>query len=859
MSNERWVWAMSLGMMVVALAACQPTASGCTTEGCPATATCNTGSGQCEPLSQCGSGADCSPGEACLGGTCSSCTTNVRCTADLTTCDPVKSDCATCVNDASCGGAFPLCGSSGCTACRTDADCGGGTPHCAYRWCVQCESDGDCPTGTGCEAGTCASPCTYDSDCGPAAPYCNGGACLRCRTEQDCPAGEACYEGSCRAALAGDTCRGAIELPLPGGSAVVKGRISSAWRADSQRPEVLWAVDAFYRVTVTEEGVLNADLSLTGLLPEGKVTLYRGECGALFPLGSGAASVKGIVVVPGTYYVAVTVQPQGADTYTLRVYTSPGSRVVGNHCDKPQLLTVGAPGGSTQTVQGTTAGLHPVLPDFCDEVFAPLPDAVYSFELQERSHVAVNLTPVEPGTDLSLAVVEDCYTRQMSCGGSSTPGRAKSWADGPLEPGRYFIHVRTQAAPGPFALTVTATPWARNGTCQTALPLSFVDGVLSASGDVRYTDSGYLGCSTSNTPRLTYTFSTRGLGDRSMVLELTGEQGAQPPSSFITTACRTPEDPGAACTDYSSNQEPRGRMEVPFLPEGDYSLQLAGSSNSGPFSLRAVLGPAHPLPANDTCAGAAVVPLTGGTFLVSGDTRGARHQQSARCNGEYSSLQGRDVVYRVPISGKGRLEATLKPTTPDYDATLHMDLGCNVSSFTCADAQGPGGEERMVNRLNDAYDTDAFLWVDGQDGTEGAFTLSGRWVPAPAHDTCAGAQVLTVGTAVSGTLEAAFADSGAGPCSLPFAPDLFYTFTAPSNGTATVTLTPSGFDGVLSAQTPCATASWEDVCHGTVNAGGVGAAETATFSVQRNTQYVVVVSGATAESDGGFSLAVSIQ
>ncbi len=863
MSNARWAWALSLGVMVIALTACQPTVSGCTAEGCSANETCNSESGQCEPLRQCGTAADCSPGQACQGGTCASCTTNVRCTADLTTCNAVTNDCAACVADANCGGAFPYCVREGCASCRTDADCGGGTPRCVNRWCVQCKADGDCPSGTACKSGTCASACTSDSQCGPAAPFCNQGACLRCRTEQHCPAGEACYEGTCRAVLPGDSCRAAIDLPLAAGNTLIKGRVSYVWHADSQKADVREFSDVFYRVTVTEELSLNADLTLTGTLPEGDVKIYRGECGALFRLGFDTASIKDLVLLPGTYYVVVSVRPVLTGPYTLRLQASPVSRAVGNHCDKPQPLTVGAPGGSTQTVQATTAGLFPVVPDFCDENGTARPDAVYTFELQERSNVAVDLTPLEPSGDFTLTVVQDCYTRQQTCGGDSAPGRVRTWESGPLEPGRYFVHVRTLAAPGPYKLRVTTIPWARNSTCQAAVPLSITDGVLSTSGDARYTDSGYLGCSTTSARRLTYTFSTRGLGERSMVVELTGEQGRQHPSVSIATACLSPENAGQVCKDYATYQEIPGRMEVPFLPEGDYSLQVIGtgylSTATGPFNLRAVLGPAYPLPANDTCSGATVVSPVSGTFQVNGDTRGATHHQSARCNGTYSPLMGRDVVYRIPISGRGRLEATVKPTTPGYDATLNMDLGCNLSSSYCSDAQGVGGEERMARRLNDAYDEDVFLWVDGQGGTEGAFTLSGRWVPAPAHDTCAGAQVLTVGTAVSGTLEAAFVDSGAGPCSLPFAPDLFYTFTAPSNGTATVTLRPSGFDGVLSAQTPCSTPVWQDVCHGTVNAGGVDAVETVSFPVQRNTPYVVVVSGESPESDGTFSLSVAIQ
>jgi hypothetical protein len=669
--------------------------------------------------------------------------------------------------------------------------------------------------------------------------------------------------------LPGDTCRTAIGLAFGGGSVEVRGGVSADYRADSAvrdyRGEDKW-VTVFYRVQVATEGGLNADVTPDGFLSDARVRIYGGSCDALIVRSLEGRSLRDVYVTPGTYYVAVRVDTFATRTFTLKLSRSESSRAVGNHCDKPEPLPVGAAGGSQAVVEGTTVGLHPVLPDACDESWPPQPDKVYELVLRERSHVLLEVRSLDDTSAFDIAVAQDCLT-EGQCPSRPLPRETFVWQQGPMEPGRYFVRVRGNRAPGPFWFRATVTPWPANDTCAAPTLVPFVNGALELRGDLRFTGEGGNVCHGS-VRQLHYRLSTRGLGARSLVVDVGREGEGGTVFAALSTEC--PTDAPApttrvACAEGDGDPSGPKHLEVPYLPEGDYFLQVyAFYSDTRLFQLRAALGPAWPPPANDTCAGAVMLtPDASGHFSATGDTRGANANHSDYCSGQADEPRpGRDVVFQVPGPARGRLEVTVRPTSAGYDPVLFVDRSSScstTSSGECANAAGVGGEEHYGQKIEQTGFSHPFtLWVDGRGGTEGTFSLSGRLILPPANDVCAQAQTLTPGgAAVQGSLEAVYSDGQLG-CGIPYGPDLFYAFTAPSNGTAVVTLQPTGFDGVLAAGSLCDSSSFQN-CVGSVNAAGNGGQETLSFAVTRNTRYLVRVGGSNLESDGTFSLSLRMQ
>ena len=107
---------------------------------------CNGASGAPQQGSHCEGKEDCaSSGLLCVGGYCSSCSTDDDCgEVGFGAC---RNDgvCVECLHDAECPASIPWCLRSGrCAECLTDSDCWDGAPICDQGKCVPCGEDGAC-------------------------------------------------------------------------------------------------------------------------------------------------------------------------------------------------------------------------------------------------------------------------------------------------------------------------------------------------------------------------------------------------------------------------------------------------------------------------------------------------------------------------------------------------------------------------------------------------------------------------------------------------------------------------------------------------------------------------------------------
>ena len=161
--------------------------------------------------SGCATHADCSGGEACIGGQCVAapfCMANRDCPSDMACSDGRCAD-VSCARSADCG-ADRVCTSGHCVEppvdhCDGPGDCPGGACDLATNRCVldveACGDGGACPADEICAEGACvAPPCEADGDC-RGGRYCTGeGVCAPgCRVEPDnCDLERRCDPGTRR-------------------------------------------------------------------------------------------------------------------------------------------------------------------------------------------------------------------------------------------------------------------------------------------------------------------------------------------------------------------------------------------------------------------------------------------------------------------------------------------------------------------------------------------------------------------------------------------------------------------------------------------------------------------------------------
>jgi len=133
-----------------------------------------------------------------------------------------------------------------------------------------------------------------------------------------------------------------------------------------------------------------------------------------------------------------------------------------------------------------------------------------------------------------------------------------------------------------------------------------------------------------------------------------------------------------------------------------------------------------PAPANDTCAGAPVVPSGEGLYVYTGDTTYASNDYDAdSCFGTLGH-NGPDVAYEVTVPGNCRVCPTLYQSTMTWNGGVYLIEDCADSAGTClAGASGwlTGGDDETFC-YEDTQTKTYYIIVDGRDGGgAGAFTL----------------------------------------------------------------------------------------------------------------------------------------
>jgi len=202
-----------------------------------------------------------------------------------------------------------------------------------------------------------------------------------------------------------------------------------------------------------------------------------------------------------------------------------------------------------------------------------------------------------------------------------------------------------------------------------------------------------------------------------------------------------------------------GAGDATVIPHSDGLPRTdAGAGSDAPASL----WDAGPAPANSLCNAPQPLTLSGGKVTVSGDTFPAVNEfdSDLTCNSMLGPYPGPQVYFRVALAAGKTYKLTVAPDK--FDVALYAFPGataCDAAAINAAcashvrdtpDAKPYAGKaEAML--LAPQQSADWIIAVDSYNPLEaGTFSLSVEEFTPPTNTTCAAAEAITVGQAVSG-------------------------------------------------------------------------------------------------------------
>ena len=434
---------------------------------------------------------------------------------------------------------------------------------------------------------------------------------------------------------------------------------------------------------------------------------------------------------------------------------------------------------------------------------------------------------------------------------------------------------------GAYRLRITPydpVPPPTNDTCSAAkvlvMPTNAI-GVIREQGDTSAATNDALGCSASG-PDLVYQFNL--LQPRQVLARVTPLAGSSlRPVTYLrpTGACSSEAAGDQLQCQVASSPGSSVTTVIPNLPIGTWSFWVDGAlGTGGPFDLQHEFALPPAPPPNDACAGAIPLSLASGAVNAQGTTLGANVDTNT-CTIPLGTPSP-DVVYQVTMPLTKSLSIDLKATVGSSlkpVATLRSPGACSSTAaadqLACSWATDPQFIERAVSTIPQLDAGVYFLWVSGDDGSQGPFSLrlsTSDTIPPPSNDVCSPGlpPLLAPGVPQVGDTRGAKNDDYASGCNLPLfadgivANDVVYRFTLATTQSVTLTVVPDPTEGQLfrpvmyvrSGSSSCSVSSATKGCTVAASYGG-----TATLTINNLVAgtYTAWVDGA-GQSSGKFTI-----
>jgi hypothetical protein len=269
----------------------------------------------------------------------------------------------------------------------------------------------------------------------------------------------------------------------------------------------------------------------------------------------------------------------------------------------------------------------------------------------------------------------------------------------------------------------------------------------------------------------------------------------------------------------------------------------------GPFTLTWNLGPA-----NDAFINAAILSGTSGSANGTNVLATAEPFEPASCVAACGTAPNGPThtgwyEWTAPADGTATFDTC---SNPNFDTTMAVYTGYPLDSLTRVtdneDAAGCGTGAQSKVTFQATSQTFYYVQVDGFGTVTGTFTVS--WslgpVPRPPNDSFSGSLPIAGqfgsigGTNAGATVEASEPATCAFTCTGGPNSTVWYMWTAPKNGTATLDVCGANFDTMLAVYTGSAVGSLNRV---TDNDDSCGLQSSITFPVTANTVYRIQVDG----------------
>lgn len=693
---------------------------------------------------------------------------------------------------------------------------------------------------------------------------------------------------------ANDTCAGAETLQFFGTRAVTVGSTvlgsNDAIGPSCSPTAAATGNDLVYTYDV--DGGSNVSITVrplggSSLVP---VVSVRPACAsAMNELGCSAATTAGetrTVSLPnhpaGQYAVIVDSANSTTGSFQLEVTKTP--IVPNDTCAAVQSLIFA---GAVATATGDTTfaandnALTDATPSCSASARTSGQDVVFSYTLTQARDVTVSVTPTGlsptfwPVLSIRNACTNGATNAELSCVSPNASMQARTTlVNQPA--GTYVVWVDSAAQTnGPFQLevvTAAPTPPPTNDTCATPQALVFTGNVATVSSSTLQAANDNFAfdisptCSSTarqNGRDVVYSFTLAAPQDVTIDLTPTAGSLLRPVLYVRRGSCNSQllgdelvclEQVGPAHTVLTN------------LPIGTYWLFVDGAGgSSGNFTLNVTKASATPSPSNDECTGLLPLTFTNDVATVVGTTFGASNSNTSSDNAPACGTDfiprrwGRDLVYSYTLASAKDVEVRVTSGSGSTFAPVtyvrgpgQCTLGFAGNELACGASNGPGSA--LVYLPNQAAGTYP-LFVDSNSYETGVFTLVVRQLPPtlpPTNDTCTAPQAVSPGaTGVNGSTVGARNDYSIGSnpryataCGNSFMDgrDAVYSFTAPSSGTFTATVTPQGqFDPALLQLGGCSAAQ----CLRSADTAGPGAAEAISFTASTGQTVFFVVDSAT--------------
>lgn len=560
-----------------------------------------------------------------------------------------------------------------------------------------------------------------------------------------------------------------------------------------------------------------------------------GEKGAELACTFERSVVPGTLIVerlnPGTYYLFVDGYSSATNgAFSLAVTRSDPPAPIGHDtCRGAQLLTLD-PATRKVTVNGTTreAG-HDYAGSCAGASGHGGPDVVYTFHLDRNSGFVAKVTrdPASTNFKPALYLRRDCLssaaTDELGCG--NMDGNGVAIVDLPsLAEGDYSLIVDGLGGSfGDFTLELQASAPFTNDSCVSPELLTFVNGVATVSSTLRHaTDDGDGLCNSSSGVDVVYMFVTSS-ELKFQAVATPDAMSAVRPNLYLRTSCQD-QATELACVKTSDSGTPVS-LVVNRLPAGTYYLWADSymSSSRGPFTMTVTLIDPTNAPGNDVCSGSELLPIDSTTRKVKvvGNTSEAANRYKGNCPTSASMAHtGPDLVYRLELDSDARLKATVTrdAASPDFKPVVYVRRDCedvSIPNELACGASNSGVSTVSVTWLPQGV---YYLFVDGQQGTSGGFTLDVETAPALKNDTCAEPEPLVFDASGIARVSADTTNAtrtNDGTCNSASGPDLVYSFELSGTKDIEVVVTPatgSGYRPNLYVRRDCELKNTELAC-----------------------------------------------